>query len=437
MSRKSDLPSAIDIEKALLSCVIKSPEVLLDCLCLTEADFYLVEHQKIWQIIRELDSQGIAPDLHLVCQRAGEKGLSVAYVAGIVTDEFALPSQVSYYVEVLRDKSRRRKLIVACQATTTSLVDGDDLEAIEAGLIEQLTDKGEQPDVQTLSSVAEESLPEILSRDGRIAGISFGIPELDAETGGMHPADLIVLAGRTGMGKSAAGLKIGYEAALLGYKVLYVTIEMPPKDLYLRLLTIKTRIPLKMLRNGNKFYDKEKEAIRKADEELRKLPLAFFYQSAISCQNLRQVARSEKLRGNCDLLVIDHAGRMRSGKKTKSDYEEVSEIAVSLKNLAIELNIPVLALYQLSRNVEHRQEKRPVLADLRGSGRIEEEADVILFLYRESYYKRDAKNTLEINIAKQRNGEAGDMARIVMPFENLWRENDDLLSEISDEEVPF
>lgn len=423
------IPSAVEIEKALISSIIKVPEKLLDCLQLEESDFYLTEHQKIWRIIRQLDNQGITPDLPLICQEASKENISAVYIAGLV-DDYGFPSQVPIYVAELKDKSRRRKVISACRMAALALADGGDLDSTEARLIQQITESHETANVYSIRDVTEEELPKILSRDGSITGISFGISELDAETGGMQPADLIILAGRPGMGKSAAGLKIGYEAAKLGYRVLYVTIEMPPKDLYLRLLTIKTGISLKMLRNGNKFYDSEKEAIEKASEEIKGIPLSFLYQSAITCENLRLAARSEKFRGNCDLLIVDHAGRMRSGRKTRSDYEEVSEIVVSLKNLGIELNIPVLSLYQLSRGVETRQEKRPTMADLRGSGRIEEEADVILLLYREKYYRRDADNTLEINIAKQRNGEAGNTARITMPFEGLWRESDDIWDSI-------
>jgi len=434
------LPQAIDIERALLGCIIKEPERLLDCLSLKSEDFYLAEHQKVWEIIQQLDNQGITPDLPLVGQKAVERGLNVAYVAGLPFAEYAFPSQVSAYVTELKDKSRRRKMINACRQAAMALTDSSDPDTVEAKLIQEITAVDDTGDVQKIADVGEEVITEILSRDDeKIRGISFGIYELDADTGGMQPADLIILAGRPGMGKSAAGLKIGYEASKLNYNVLYMTLEMPPKDLYLRLLTMKTGISLKMLRNGNKFYDREKEALRKASAEIKELSLNFVFKPGITSEAMRRITRSEKMRGNCDLLIVDHAGRMKSGTRSESDYAEVSKVVESLKNLGIELKIPVLALYQLHRGLENRQDKRPTLSDLRGSGRIEEEADIVLFLYREKYYKRDADNTLEINIAKQRNGEMGDTARHEIPFDSLWRENSllDKLEEVSDEEVPF
>jgi replicative DNA helicase len=429
------MPAAVDIERALLGCILKEPAKLLDCLALTDDDFYLEEHRRIWRIIRALDEQGITPDLPLVGQKAAEAGVSVVYVASLA-DTYSLPSQVPTYIAQLKDKSRRRRVILACRKAALAIADAEDPDAVEAELVSAITDSTDSPGVVPVSDVAERTAEKVLTRTAAM-GISFGIGELDAETGGMRPAELVVVAGRTGMGKSTVGLKIAFEAARLGYRVLYVTLEMPPEDLVMRLLAVKTGIGLKQIRQGTKFYKGERERIKRAAEEIGRLPLTFFFQPGVTCQVLRQVARREKLKGNCDLVVVDHAGRMRSGKKTKSDYEEVSEIAVSLKNLAIELDIPVLALYQLSRNVEHRQDKRPVLADLRGSGRIEEEADIILLLYRERYYKRDADSTLEINVAKQRNGEAGSRAKIEIPFEVLLRERQDIWTETEGEEVPF
>jgi replicative DNA helicase len=248
-----------------------------------------------------------------------------------------------------------------------------------------------------------------LKEGGEISGISSGLKELDAITLGFQNTDLCILAARPSMGKTSLALSIAQHSAVNeGKAVVFFSLEMGAEQLAQRLLAMEAHINLKSLRGG-KARDDDFRRIADAMARLSEAPLYIDDMPAISIAELRQRARRLKLQGRCDLLVLDYLQLMSAPAKIQSREQQISEISRGLKALAKELKIPVIALSQLNRSLESRPNKRPMLSDLRESGAIEQDADVIMFVYRDEYYHEDSeeKGVAEIIVGKQRNGPTG------------------------------
>lgn len=325
----------------------------------------------------------------------------------------------------VRDCAVRRGLISATSdamatayAEAHELEVGEQIEALEQrlyDLAEGATGEGFQPFVRALTK-AVESAEKAHQREGGLSGLSTGLKDLDELLGGLHRSDLIVLAGRPGMGKTALGTGIAFAVAESGETVGFFSLEMSAEQLSTRIMAEQAKVPSDKIRKGE-LTSAQFDRVMAAAHKLEALPLYADDTPAMSIAGLRTRARRLKRKHGLALIVVDYLQLIDASKRQKENrVQEVSEITRGLKTLAKELDVPVLALSQLSRNVEQRSDKRPLLSDLRDSGSIEQDADVVAFIYREEYYRRlngqDASDVLhqaELNIAKQRHGPTGQV----------------------------
>lgn len=431
------LPKNREAEQVVLGCAIVEPETVMPLLIekLNPQYFYFRAHKIIYQTLIELFDQGQPIDLITLGNRLEEKG-ELAEVGGrsylselisIVTTT----TSVSYYADIVVKKALLRELSqVGREIVELGYQEEQELEKLLDLAEEKVFQVSRQTLKQSYSSLAEvlhehlnklEKLQDF--RKGGITGLPTGFRELDKLTMGLHPADLIVVAGRPSMGKSSFVLSIARHVAIQeGKSVGIFSLEMTKEQLLERLLCAEAQINLMRLRGG--YLGTESDTWRRillAANRLQKASILIDDTPAISVMELKAKARRMKAEQGLDLLIVDYLQLVEGGAKVEVREQEISYIARSLKSLARELNIPVIACSQLSRAVERRDSKRPRLSDLRESGEIEQTADVVLFLYRKDYYEDEPEkereeeasaeerreppvSETEIIIGKQRNG---------------------------------
>lgn len=416
-------PSDIDAEKAVLMAVMLDNHALMSVIELIRAeDFYHPAHQIVFEAMLALNVQSQPLDLtvihnHLKSQELLDAIGGPAFLGGL-SDHAATAANVEHYAKIVRDKSIKRNLIqVATEIATEGYADATSCEELLNNAEGRVFELGQARARATLRPLNEEMhettdfLELLASRGGELTGLPTGFTELDRKTGGFQPGDLIILAARPSMGKTALALNIARNAAVDHQKKVAVfSLEMTARSLILRMLAAEAGVDASTFRSGlmppHVFGNLMQAAGRLADESIW-----IDDSSVATVLEIRAKARRLHARDQLDLVIVDYLQLARGEGRIDSREQEISSISRGLKGLAKELNIPVLALSQLNRGPESRgaEDKRPMLSDLRESGAIEQDADVIGFIYRDVVYNRDTEfeDLAELIIAKQRNGPTG------------------------------
>lgn len=434
---KRVMPHSIEAEQSVIGSMILDKDAIVAASeIINSDDFYQSQYGVLFDSMVELYNEGNPVDLVTLQNRLKEKDVppevsSLEFVGDLVT---AVPTSanVKYYANIVSEKSMLRKLIkVNEEIANTCYVGKDPLDLILGDTekkIFQLVQNRNSSDYVPIKDVVLNSLNkiELASRNkGSVTGIPTGFIDLDYKMSGFQPSDLILIAARPSMGKTAFVLNIAQHMAFKSDVTTAVfSLEMSKEQLVNRLLALESNVDSQAIRTGN-LSDEDWTKLIEGAGVIGKSNLIIDDTPGISISELRSKCRKYKLEHNLGVIMIDYLQLMTGGGRSESRQQEISEISRSLKGLARELNVPVVALSQLSRAVEQRPDKRPMMSDLRESGAIEQDADVIMFIYREDYYIKDTenKNIAEIIIAKQRNGPIGTVNLVWMPnytrFANL------------------
>jgi len=431
------LPQNIEAEQSVLGGILIDNEALPRVLEIIEPnDFYRDNHKKIFLAFLELFENNTPLDIITVTELLQKKGEltnigGATYLASLV-DSVPTTANITHYAKIIKEKSILRSLI----AKATDIVNLG-FEASED--VAEILDKAEeaifsitQQRIQTsYYSIKEiikqtfEAIEELSSKKDSVTGIPTGFIDFDRLTAGLQPSDLIIIAGRPVMGKTSFTLNIAQHAATrAGVPVGFFSLEMSKEQLALRMLCAEARINSQKIRSG---FLSERDWLRLTDAAatLSEAPIFIDDTPALSVLEIRAKARRLKSEHNIGLIIVDYLQLMKGKGRVDTREREISEISRSLKALAKELNIPVVAVSQLNRRVEERENKRPRLADLRESGAIEQDADLIVFIYRDEVYNEDTpdKGIAEIIIGKQRSGPTGVVKLAFLDkytrFENL------------------
>lgn len=416
-------PSAVDAERSVLAACLLSRDALREVTEILEPrDFYRPRHAKLFEKILELDNRGEPVDLVTLSDALDTEGM-LDKVGGLdyLSELFAaVPTAANavYWARIVKRKAVLRNLItVADEAQKAAYEDSEDLEVIldttERGIFTLLRDRSTVPYYDMKSVVVEsfEQIEKLYDKKEMVTGVPAGFKDLDQMTSGFHESELIILAARPAMGKTAFCLNVMANAAVHAeprYPVLFFSLEMSRHQLAFRLLCAEARVEGHKLRTGY-LADHDWPNLTMAAGLLSEAPIFIDDQPGLTLPQIRSKARRAKMEHDIGMIMIDYLQLMEVGGKVESRTQEISQISRALKALARELKIPVLALSQLSRQVESRQDKRPMLSDLRESGAIEQDADVVLFLYRDEYYDRNSEDrgVAEVIIGKQRSGPVG------------------------------
>ena len=420
-------PHSVEAERAVLAGLILRPSAMGQIApMLHPEDFYLPAHQTLYAAALGLHTDNRPVDLvtlaeHLRDQGSLEQAGGAAYIADLAQSHVSA-ANAEYYAKLVRDKSIQRGLIEAgAKIVSTGFDTSKDL----AGLIDEAeqsvmavssrTSSGGFRPVQALVGDVVDAV--LKPAAGGITGLATGYPELDAITRGLQPSDLIIIAARPAMGKTALALNLAMRAAISeGAPVGIFSLEMSEHQLVQRMISLWGKIPQEQLSTGRLSKAEGSRFFETADL-LRTAPLFINETPAISTLELRSQARRLKAEHGLGLIVVDYLQLMRSSRRTDSRELEISDISRSLKAIAKELDVPVVALSQLNRKVEERKDNRPMLSDLRESGAIEQDADIVIFLYRDEVYKPDTpkKGIAELIIGKHRNGRVGTVELAFLP----------------------
>ena len=419
---KRVMPHSIEAEQSVVGAMLMDKDAILTASELISGqDFYQSAYGVIFDSMVELFNEGRPVDLVTLQDRLKEKDVppeisSLEFVRDLVT---AVPTSanVKYYAEIVADKSMMRRLIKLNDELSNICYAGNEplpaiLEKTEKSVFELLQKRnlGEYTPIRQVVLNALDRI-EAAKNKGNVTGIPTGFNDLDYKLSGLQPSDLVLVAARPSMGKTAFVLNIAQYVAFKKEKgVAIFSLEMSKEQLVNRLFSLESQVDSQAIRTGN-LKDSDWEKLIEGAGIIGKSNLIIDDTPGISVSELRSKCRKYKLEHDIQLVIIDYLQLMTGsvGRHSESRQQEISEISRSLKALARELNVPVVALSQLSRAVEGRPDKRPMLSDLRESGAIEQDADVVMFIYRDEYYNKDTeyKKQAEIIIAKQRNGPVG------------------------------
>lgn len=412
-------PQNIEAEQSILGAILIENEALPKSLELLSAeDFYRESHRKIFNAMVDLFDRNEAIDLITITdllKRNGELEAigGVTYLSGLA-NQVPTAANVKYHSKIVKEKALVRALLrsateIAAKVYESSFEADEMVDYAEKSIFE-ISDKRTKTSFYTLKEVIKSSFEMIEALHDRkeaITGVASGFPDLDELTTGFQPGDLIIIGGRPSMGKTALGLNVAqYVAVEMKEPVAIFSLEMSKEQLALRLLCAEAMVDSKNVRRGI-IRKEDWHKLTSAAARLADAPLFIDDSSGTSVLEMRAKARRLKMeQGALSLIVVDYLQLMRGRANAERREQEISEISRSLKGLAKELKVPVIALSQLNRLVENRRPPIPNLADLRESGAIEQDADVIIFLYREEYYNKETlnKGRVDVIVAKQRNG---------------------------------
>ncbi|MBQ9562662.1 MAG: replicative DNA helicase [Lachnospiraceae bacterium] len=421
MVRRS-LPYSSEAEQSVIGSMIMDPEATPAVMeLLTGDDFYQAQYGALYEVLVDIYNENAPIDLVVIQNKIREKGLPTEvytpeFIAGLVS---AVPSSVNVkaYAEIVRDKAVRRRMIRAAETIANAgYADKDPLDDVlneaEKQIFDVVQRRGDRDyeDIKDLVIRTLENIEAAARSKGNVTGIATGFHDLDYRTAGLQNSDLVLIAARPSMGKTAFALNIAEHVAVRERITTAIfSLEMSKDQLVKRLFAMNSHVDSQNIRTGN-LQDQEWAKLVESARVLGSSNLIIDDTPGISVSKLRSKCRKYKMDHNLGLVIIDYLQLMASDRKSDSRQVEISEISRSLKALARELNVPVIALSQLSRAVEGRPDKRPMLSDLRESGAIEQDADVVMFLYRDDYYHpndSEKPGVTEIIIGKQRNGPTG------------------------------
>ncbi len=416
-----EVPHSIEAEQCVLGAVLMDNNLLGRITSsLQEADFWRPAHQHILGAMVELFGAGENIDpvtLSNTLQAHGhlEDSGGLVYLGELGT---VLPTTASlpHYIDIVKNKAVLRGLLDACNELAKGAYEQPRdarplLDRAQQLVFDLGRDRSARDTVQLKYVLKEawDKLDELSRRAGDIVGVPTGYPDLDRMTAGLQPQELVILAARPSMGKTALALNLVHNAATQGYPCAVFSLEMGKASLGMRLYSIHGRVPADHLRKAE-LTDDDWKALAQANAELGGAPIWIDDTPAISLQELRSKARRLVFEENVRMLVLDYLQLMGTDPRIDSREQQIATLARGLKGLAKELDVPVVILSQLNRALEQRKDKRPMLSDLRESGAIEQDADVVMFIHRDDYYNRedsDRPNIAEVEIAKQRNGPTG------------------------------
>jgi replicative DNA helicase len=416
-------PQSIEAEESLLSAILLDNHTLLDIVEILDAgDFYRTAHQKIFAAIIDLFDKGEPVDLVTLANNLKGRGQleeigGASYLARLV-DAVPLAVNAQHYAKIVADKASLRRMIEKANAIAKRCFDDrsnvdDVIDFAEASIFEISERKTSQSfyPISRLIISNIETLEENQGNKSLVTGVPMGFGPLDALTSGLQKSDLIILAARPSMGKTALALNIARNVAVdANIPVAVFSLEMSKEQLSLRMLCAEARLDSSRLRGG--FFSMDDwRRLTDAAGILSESPIYIDDSPSLSAMEIRAKARRLKMDKNIGLVIIDYLQLMQARGSAERRDLEISEMSRSLKALAKELKIPILAISQLNRMLEQRNDKRPRLSDLRESGALEQDADVVAFIYRDDVYNQDENNphkgTAEILLAKQRNGPTG------------------------------
>ena len=437
---KRVLPHSMEAEQSVIGSMIMDREaIVVASEMISGDDFYNKSYSVLFDSMVELNDQGQPVDVVTLQNRLKEKDVppevaSLEFIRDLIT---AVPTSanIKYYATIVSEKAVLRKLIRLTEEIANNCYSEKDgleviLEDTEKRVFDlvQRRNTGDFVPIREVVMNAMDKIEKASHSNGNVTGIATGFIDLDYRTAGMQPSDLVLIAARPSMGKTAFVLNIAqYVAFHSGECVAIFSLEMSKEQLVNRLFAMESKVDSQHLRTGN-LSDLEWEKLIESAGMIGQSKLIIDDTPGISIAEMRSKCRKFKLEMDLKMVIIDYLQLMPgSGRGNESRQQEISDISRSLKALARELQVPVIALSQLSRAVEQRPDHRPMLSDLRESGAIEQDADVVMFIYRDDYYNPDTekKGIAEINIAKQRNGPIGTVDLVWLPeftkFANLQK----------------
>lgn len=438
---KRVLPHSIEAEQSVIGSMIMDREaIVVASEIITGEDFYNNQYGVLFDSMVELNDSGRPVDLVTLQDKLREKNVppEVSSVEFIGTLVAVVPTSanIKYYANIVAEKSTLRKLIRRCEDIANTCYAGTEsmetiLESAEKQIFDlvQKRNTGDFVPIRQVVMNAMDRIEKASKNKGNVTGIPTGFIDLDYKTAGLQPSDLILIGARPAMGKTAFILNIAQHVAFKqNMTVAMFSLEMSNEQYVNRIFALESKVDSQHIRTGN-LNDAEWESLIESAGVIGKSKLIIDDTPGLTVAELRSKCRKYKLEYDLKLVMIDYLQLMSGSSSRSSDsrQQEISDISRALKALARELNIPVIACSQLSRAVEQRQDKRPMLSDLRESGAIEQDADIVMFLYRDDYYNPDTekKGIAEVIIAKQRSGTIGTVELAWLPeytkFANLQR----------------
>lgn len=436
---KRIMPNSLEAEQSVIGSMIMDKEAIVTAMeMLLPEDFYHKQYGILFEAMIELYDKSQPVDLVTLQNKLKEKDVpaeisSLEFVRDLLN---AVPTSanVKYYASIVKDNAVKRRLIRTVEDIENDCYAGKDslpviLDKTESEIYKVLSNRmsGEFVPIRQVVMNALEKIEKASKQTGAVTGIPSGFTDLDYKTAGLQPSDFILVGARPSMGKTAFVLNIAQHIALREAKCVAIfSLEMSKESLVNRMFALESRVDAQLLRTGN-LTDADWEKLVEGAGTIGDSKLIIDDTPGISLGDLSSKCRKYKLEHGLDIIIIDYLQLMSGSGRSESRQSEVSAISRGLKALARELNVPVIALSQLSRDVEKRDDHRPIMSDLRESGAIEQDADVVMFIYRDDYYNKDSekKGISEIIIAKQRNGPIGTVELAWLPqytkFANLER----------------
>jgi replicative DNA helicase len=425
-------PQDINAEQSVLGGMLLSKDAIADVVeTLHGSDFYRPAHQTIFDVVLDLYGRGEPADAVTVAAELTKRG-EIARIGGApylhtLISSVPTAANAGYYAKIVAERAILRRLVEAGTRIVQLGYSGvgnevDDIVDRAQAAIYDVTERRQSEDYSILESLLQPTMDEIEAsghRGGGLTGVPTGFSDLDSLTNGLHPGQLVVIAGRPASGKSTLGLDIARAASIRHNQTsVLFSLEMSKHEITMRLLSAEARIPLQTMRTGQMRDDDWVKLTRRLGE-MASAPLYIDDSPNLTMMEIRAKSRRLKQRNELRLVIVDYLQLMTSHSKVENRQQEVSQISRSLKLLAKELEVPVIALSQLNRGPEQRNDKRPQLSDLRESGAIEQDADVVILLHREDMYERESPRAGEADliVAKHRNGPT---STIVVAFQGHY-----------------
>ncbi|MEG1008630.1 MAG: replicative DNA helicase [Clostridia bacterium] len=433
-------PNDVQAEQAVLGSMLVDSDAVVSAMeTLVPEDFYRNDNKEIFSSMYDVYKQGKHIDMITIKEQLVFRGTleqigNIEYISSL-TDNIPTTSNIDSYVKIVEEKSTLRKLIKTANDIIKMGYSGTEevdsiIEETERKIFEVLQNRNSRSytEIKDILITTFDNIEKMHQTKRSLSGIESGFIDLDKKISGLNPADLIIVAARPAMGKSAFVINIAtYVALHTKTPTLIFSLEMSKEQLVSRILCSEGEVDSLKLRNANLSTD-DWLKLGDASAKISDAPIYIDDSPILTAPELRAKCRKAKLEKNIGLIIIDYLQLMESKSKSNNRQQEISEISRSLKIIAKELNVPVIALSQLSRATESRTDHRPMLSDLRESGAIEQDADIVMFIHREGYYDKECENqnVAEIIISKNRNGETGtvELAWIgnYTKFSNLYRE---------------